>query len=130
MIKQSFEAMIDNTLYYSMEKLKTALIHKSAMLLVLLLWGVVGMAQTYQNATGSDLTGVVSDLNHQYSVTCEGEYTITYDLTVSGSGSAELQWSEDNTNWLAVGASPATLTTSTANLYLQVYVTGLTDGVQ
>ncbi len=128
MIKQSFEAMIDNTLYYSMEKLKTASLYKLTLLLALLFLGVVSMAQTYTNNTGSDFTGVVPGMNSSYPVACDGEFPIAYGLTVAGTGSAELQWSEDNTNWSAVGASPVTLTSSTANLYLQVYVTGLTDG--
>lgn len=112
-----------------MEKFKTTSIYQSILLFALLLCGVVGMAQqTYTNNDTDPYSGAPVGLTSSNTVNCEGEFTIDYELTVAGIGSAELQWSVDNTNWSAVDASPASHTTTTANLYLQVYVTGLTNG--
>jgi len=96
-------------------------------LLFLLVPGI-GWGQSYTHS-GADLTGPVPDLDHNYLLICKGQFSIEYTLTVTGTGTAVLRSSPDNTTWTNVGPSIASVNiTTSATLYLQVYVTGLTNG--
>lgn len=87
------------------------------------------MGQTTYTYThsGDALTGVVPNLSLTHTVTCGENLTIDYTLT-SGSAYSELQYEDEDSNWPEVETDPETVSISSTELNLRVYVIDLQAG--